>query len=147
MNTVVPYLCVSPAAEAIEFYKKAFGAREVMRLTEPGGKIGHAEIEIAGGTLMLSDEYPDYGCRTPRAGEGATCTIHLAVANVDEFVDRAAKAGATVVSKPKDEFYGARSATLLDPFSHRWMAMTTTETLTPEELERRFAELCSGASK
>ena len=147
MNTVIPYICVSPAARAIEFYEQAFGATQLMRLAEPDGKIGHAEMNIAGGTIMLSDEYPDYGCRSPKPGEASTCTIHLTVPNVDEFVDRALRAGATVVRPPKDEFYGGRSATLNDPFGHRWMVMTVKENLTAQEVERRYAELFQEAKK
>jgi uncharacterized glyoxalase superfamily protein PhnB len=147
MNPITPYICVSPAARALEFYQKAFGAKEVMRLAEPDGKIGHAELEIAGGLIMLSDEYPDYGCRSPKPGEGSTVSIHLTVPNVDEFVDRAAKAGATVSRPPKDEFYGMRSATLTDPFGHRWIVGTEKEKLTVQEVEKRYTALMQEAKK
>lgn len=133
-----PYICVNDAAAAIEFYKKAFGATETMRLAEPGGRIGHAEVKIGGAPIMLSDEYPDHGATSPQTLGGTAVAIHLYVDDVDAFVARAEAAGAKVERPVQDQFYGDRSATLLDPYGHRWFFATHKETLTPEETQRRY---------
>ncbi len=106
IHEAYPYLRVHSAAEAIEFYGRAFGATEIFRLTEPGGRIGHAEIKIGPATLMLSDENPEQGIKGPRALGGTSFSIHLHVANVDEMFARAVRAGASVVRPLKDQFYG-----------------------------------------
>jgi PhnB protein len=138
---ITPMLTVRDAAKAIEFYKEAFGATEVMRLTEPGGKVGHAEIRIGGALLMLADEYPDYGFRGPDALGGSAVTIHLYVEDVDEFARRAVAAGAKLASPVKDEFYGDRSGRIIDPFGHRWLISTKKEEVTVEEMQRRYDEI------
>src|SRR5215475_8921461 len=111
-----PYLCVNDASDAIEFYKKAFGATEVYRLTEPGGRIGHAEIRIGRAMIMLADEYPESGHRGPQSLGGTPVKIHLYVEDADAVVSRAYEAGAKILRSVKDEFYGDRNGTLEDPF-------------------------------
>lgn len=135
---VCPYLCVQGAAQAIEFYSAAFGARELMRLNEPSGRIGHAELDIDGARLMLADEYPEYGILAPPTLGGSPVTISLQVVGVDEVVRQAAQAGASVEREPRDEFYGERAATIRDPFGHRWHIIEPIEELTPGEMQRRF---------
>jgi PhnB protein len=137
----VPYLCVRNAPAALEFYKKAFGAEEVMRLSEPTGKVGHAEISIEGARVMLADEYPEHDHLSPESIGGTPVTIALNVSNVDGMVERARGAGAKVLRPPTDEFYGERSAKVADPFGHVWHIATTKEELSAEEMQRRYDEL------
>jgi len=117
-NTAVPYLIVRNAAAAIEFYKNAFEADEIMRLEEPDGRIGHAEIRIGDAAIMLADEYPEYGIVGPQTIGGSGVSIHLAVDDADAFAERAAAAGAKILRPVKDEFYGERSGKIQDPFGH-----------------------------
>lgn len=138
---VTPYLTIKGAAAAIEFYKKAFGAVETMRLAEPGGKIGHAEIMIGGAPIMLSDEYPDLDALGPESRGGSTVGIHLYVEDVDAVFAKAVAEGATAVRPVKDEFYGDRSCKLLDPFGHIWYVSTRKEELSAEEVTKRFDDL------
>ena len=133
------YLSVRDAATAIDFYKRGFGATEVLRLQEPGGKVGHAEISIDGVVVMLSDEYPDYDAVGPQTLGHTTVSIY--VEDVDAMAERAVKAGATLLRPIKTEFYGERVATLKDPFGHKWSFQSRVEDLTPEEMQQRFAEL------
>ena len=131
-------MCCRDAARAIEFYKQAFGATEFMRLAEPSGKIGHAEMKIGDAVIMLADEYPDHGAISPQSLGGTAVTIHLYVGDVDALVTRAGAAGAKIERPPTDEFYGDRSATLSDPFGHRWMFASHIEDVSPEEMGRRY---------
>lgn len=135
------YLCVSNAAEAIEFYRRAFGAQELFRLTEPGGRIGHAELKFGPATLMLADEYPECGIRGPQALGGTPVSIHLHVDNADALIARALAAGATLERPATDEFYGERSGVVRDPYGHRWMIGHSIEEVTPEEMQRRYDAL------
>jgi PhnB protein len=144
MTTAIPYLCVQDAAGALEFYAKAFGATEAMRLSEPGGKVGHAEILIDGARIMLSDEYPDHGVLSPKTLGGAGVSIHLNVNDVDAFVARAVAAGATLKRPVEDQFYGERTAKLEDPFGHSWHVTTTIEEVSTEEMQRRYDALMKG---
>jgi PhnB protein len=146
VNTITPYITVNDAAKALDFYKEAFGAEEVMRLAEPNGRIGHAEIKIGDAVVMLSDEYPDYDAISPATLKGTSVSLHLLVPDVDAFVDRAVKAGATLKRAVADQFYGQRTGTILDPFGHKWMIATEIEALTPEEIERRAATAMGGQS-
>jgi PhnB protein len=139
-HSVTPYLAVDGAAEAIEFYKKAFGASEVMRMPAPGGKVGHGEIEIGGSRIMVSDEYPDMGFRGPKAYGGTPVTLHLYVADVDAMARQAVAAGAKELRPVKDQFYGDRSGTFEDPYGHVWHISTHKEDLSPDELKRRADE-------
>ncbi len=134
-----PYLRVRGAAEAIEFYKRAFGAEELMRLVEPGGRIGHAEMKIGSATIMLSDEYPEMGIRGPQALGGTSFAMHLHVDDADAYVKQAVAAGATVVRELADHFYGERSGTVLDPFGHEWLIGHHIENVSPEEMQRRYS--------
>jgi PhnB protein len=138
-HAVTPYLCVKDAASAIGFYKQAFGAREVMRIGAPGGKIGHAEIAISDSRIMLADEYPEINFRSPRAIGGSPVHIHLYVEDVDSTVKQAVAAGAKVLSPVGDQFYGDRSGSLEDPFGHVWHVATHKEDLSTEEIQERAA--------
>jgi PhnB protein len=137
---VTPYLSVDGAAAAIEFYKTVFGATERMRMDMPGGKLGHAEIEIGGGLVMLADEYPEMGFVGPRRIGGTPVTLHLYVEDVDAVVARAAQAGAKVLRPPEDQFYGDRLAQLEDPFGHVWNVATHVEDVSAEEMTARMAK-------
>lgn len=142
IHELFAYLCVKNAAEAIEFYRKAFGAAEKFRLTEPGGRVGHAELDFGGTTLMIAEEFPEYGFLSPPAYGGTSVTIHLHVDNADEMIGRAVEAGAAVEFPIKDHFYGERSGSIRDPFGHRWSIGHSIEEVSPEEMQRRYeAEL------
>jgi PhnB protein len=144
-HSVTPYLAVGDAAAALDFYRRAFGARERMRLAAPGGKVGHAEIEIGGSCIMLSDEWPDMGVRGPKTVGGTPVTLHLYVEDVDAVVAQALAAGAKEVWPVKDQFYGDRTGTVEDPFGHVWYVATHKEDLAPEELKRRAGEAMAQA--
>jgi len=135
---ITPYLCCKGAAAALDFYAKAFGAVETLRIQGKDGSIGHAGITIEGAPLMVSDEWPDGGVFSPQTLGGSPVTVHMYVKNVDALVARAQKAGATVVRGPNDEPYGDRAATLRDPFGHRWMVATKKEDVSKQEMEARF---------
>jgi PhnB protein len=135
------YLSVKDAPAAIDFYKQAFGAREKFRLTEPSGRVGHAELDFGGATLMLADEFPEYGLRGPQPTMGTPVTIHLHVDNADEVIRQAVRAGATIETEPKDEFYGERSGCVRDPFGHRWNIGHHIEDVSSNEMQRRYTEL------
>jgi uncharacterized glyoxalase superfamily protein PhnB len=141
IHEVYPYLRVHSAGEAIEFYGRAFGAKELYRLTEPSGRIGHAEIKIGPATLMLSDEFPEAGIPGPRTLGGTTFSLHLHVEDVDAVFEQALKAGATVVRPLKDQFYGERSGTVRDPFGHEWLLGGHLEDVSTEEMQRRYTAL------
>ncbi len=143
-NVVTPYLCVSNAADSIEFYKKVFGATETLRLTGPDGRIGHAEIRISGAPIMLADEFPEMGIRSPNSliGEGRSpVDIHLYVEDVDAVYKRALQAGATSLREPTDQFYGERDAQLKDLSGHVWFVSSRIEEVSSEEMKKRFDAL------
>src|SRR5436309_15497214 len=117
-EAATPYLCVRGAARAIEFYKQAFGATELARLADPNGKIGHAEIKIGAAPIMLADEFPEMGFRSPQSIGGSPVMIHLYVEDVDAVARQAVAAGAKMLRPVQDQFYGDRSGTLADPFGH-----------------------------
>ena len=137
-HTATPYLIIKGAAQAIEFYKRAFGATELMRLADPTGNIGHAEIKIGDSPVMLADEFPDMGFRSPQAYGGSPVGILLYVKDVDAYFQKAVSAGAKVMRPVKDQFYGDRTGTLVDPYGHVWSIATHIEDVTPEEISRRF---------
>ncbi len=137
---------VRRAAQAIEFYQCAFGAKELFRLTEPSGRIGHVELDFDGHVIMFSDEYPEYGLVGPEALGGTSITIHLHVDDCDALIARAVCAGAVLVRPVEDAFYGERSGTVRDPFGHEWNIGHAIEQLTPEEMQRRYTELMSPPS-
>jgi uncharacterized glyoxalase superfamily protein PhnB len=145
IKELFPYLHVQDAARAIEFYTRAFGARETLRLTEPSGRIGHAELDFGGMTLMLADEFPEYGIRGPQTIGETSITIHLHVDDADAVIRRAAEAGATIEQEPRDQFYGERSGCLRDPFGHRWNVGHHIEEVSPDEMQRRYTALLKGA--
>ncbi len=147
ISEVYPYLRVHDAAAAITFYEDAFGARELFRLQEPGGRIGHAEVRIGPATLMLSDEYPQHGIKGPRTLGGTSFSIHLHVDDVDAAFDRAVRAGATIVRPLENQFYGERSGTVRDPFGHEWLLGGHIEDVTPDEMQRRYTELMTKPGK
>ncbi len=136
-HTATPYLIVQGAAAALAYYKKAFGARETMRFESPGGKIGHAEIRIGDSTIMLADEHPDMGYRSPQSLGGSPVSILLYVEDVDRWFERATAAGGKVTRPVADQFYGDRTGTLIDPFGHVWSISTHVEDVSPEEMHRR----------
>ncbi|HEY3637356.1 MAG TPA: VOC family protein [Rhizomicrobium sp.] len=148
ISEVYPYLRVRDAAAAIRFYEKAFGARELSRLQEPGGRIGHAEMRIGPATVMLSDEYPDRGISSPHTLGGTTFSLHLHVDDVDAVFARAVEAGATIVRPLENQFYGERSGMVRDPFGHEWLLGSHIEDVTTEEMQRRYTALLtkSGSS-
>lgn len=143
-RVLTPYITVRDAVRAIEFYVHAFEARELFRLVEPQGRVGHAELAIGGSLLMLSDEYPDFGALSPAGVGGSPVTLHLYVRDVDATLARAEAAGATLLRAPKDEFYGDRTGMLQDPFGHRWMLASRREEVAPEEMQRRWSEALRG---
>jgi len=145
IHEVYPYLRVRDANAAIDFYAKAFGAKERFRLTEPSGRIGHAEVALGPATVMLSDEYPEHGIEGPRPGVTTSVAIHLHVEHVDALFERAIAAGASVVRPLKDQFYGERSGTIRDPFGHEWLLGGHLEDVTPQEMQRRYSALLSDA--
>jgi len=141
IHEVFPYLRVRGAAAAIEFYKQAFGATELMRLAEPSARIGHAEVRIGATVLMLADEFPEMGIVGPQTLGGTSIALHLHVDNVDALMARAVAAGATVTREPKDQFYGERTGAVRDPFGHEWLLGHSIEKVAPEEMQRRYTEL------
>ena len=136
-RSVTPYLAVKQAAEAIEFYRRAFGAKERMRVPGPDGKIGHAELEIGDSVIMLADEFPEMDFRGPASLGGTSVTLHLYVPDVDASYSKATAAGAKPVRPVEDQFYGDRTGSVGDPFGHVWHIATHKEDLSPEELRRR----------
>ena len=144
IHELFAYIRLADAARAIDFYKQAFGATEKFRLTEPSGRIGHAELDFGGTTLMLSDEFPEFGIKGPRSIGGTSLTLHLHVDDADALIARAVAAGATVVRPAQDQFYGERSGTVRDPFGHEWMIGHSIEEVTPAEMQRRYDALMKG---
>ncbi len=145
VHELFAYICVKDAGKAIEFYEKAFGAKEKFRLTEPSGRIGHVELDFGGTILMLSDEFPEYGIQGPQKTGGTPVTLHIHVDDADEVIRRAVEAGATIERAPQDQFYGERSGTVHDPFGHRWNIGHSIEEVTPEEMQRRYVAELSGS--
>jgi PhnB protein len=144
-HTATPYLIVKGAARAIDFYKQAFGATELMRFPGPGGTIGHAEIKIGDSPIMLADEVPQMGYRSPHSIGGSPVSLMLYVQDVDKVVDRAIKAGAKLERPVADQFYGDRNGTIQDPFGHIWTISTHKEDVSPEEMQRRAAAMALSA--
>ena len=135
------YLRVRRAPRAIEFYIAAFGATEKFRLVEPGGRIGHAELDFGGPTLMLSEEFPEHHIVGPETLGGVSVTLHLHVDDCDAVIRRAVELGATLVRPPADQFYGERSGTVRDPFGHEWGIGHQIEEVSPAEMQRRYDAL------
>jgi len=138
-HTATPYLIVKGAASAIEFYKKAFGATELGRHAGPGGRIMHAEIKIGDSPIMIADESPEMGARSPQSLGGSPVSIFLYVEDVDAVANRAIAAGAKVQAPVQDQFWGDRFGVVVDPFGHVWDVATHKEDVTPEEIQKRAA--------
>jgi PhnB protein len=137
-HSVTPYLIIKGATEALEFYKKAFGATELFRM-EHNGQIGHAEIKIGDSPLMLADEQPEMGYLSPKTLGGTPVSIMIYVEDVDTIYKQAIDAGGVELKALQDQFYGDRSGTLTDPFGHVWTVATHKEDVSPEEIDRRLA--------
>jgi PhnB protein len=142
-HAVTPYLYVRNGNAALDYYKRALGATELMRMPDPQGKIMHAELQIGDSRIMLSDETPERGQRSPQTLGGSPMGIHLYVDNVDALVKRAVDAGGKLLSPVQDHFYGDRSGQIEDPFGHTWFISTHTEDVSPEEMEQRMAKAFS----
>lgn len=138
---LTPYLNIKGAAKAIDFYKKAFGAEEAYRMTDPTGKILHADIRIGMAQVMLCDEFPDMGGKSPETLGGTPVMLHLYVKDVDAFTERAINAGLKVNKKVEDQFYGDRGGSFTDPFGHVWWISTHKENLSREEMDRRAQKM------
>jgi len=145
-HTATPYLIIRGAADAIEFYKKAFGASELMRMPAPGGTIGHAEIKIGDSPIMLADEHPEMGYKGPQSLGGSPVSLMIYVDDVDTVFDRAVAAGASVKEAVSDKFYGDRIGTLTDPFGHVWHVATHKEDISMEEMGKRAQAASDAAS-
>ena len=140
-HTVTPYLVITNAGKAIEFYKEAFGATEIMRLATPDGKLMHAEIKIGDSPIMLCDECPDWNALSPQTIGGTAVSIMLYLEEVDSIVKRAVAAGATLLMPVENQFWGDRCGTVVDPFGHKWTVATHTEDVSPEEISTRAKAL------
>ncbi|HYC54438.1 MAG TPA: VOC family protein [Candidatus Binatia bacterium] len=139
-HSITPYLIVDDGARAIEFYKQAFGATELFRIPSPGNKVGHAEIRIGDSVVMLADEHPEVGARSPRSIGGSPVSIMLYVEDVDSVAKKVVAAGAKVVREVSNQFYGDRAGTFEDPFGHQWHVHTHVEDVSAEEMQRRSEE-------
>jgi len=146
-HTVTPYLTVNDASRAIDFYKRAFGAQETVRMQGPPGKIGHAELKIGDSMIMLADEMPGSGCRAPQSLGGSTVNIFMYVTDVDSTFKQAVNAGAKVETAPADMFWGDRFGKLTDPFGHSWSVATHKEDVAPEEMQKRAQAAMSGMTQ
>jgi len=144
-HTATPYLIIKGAGQAIEFYKKAFGAVEIMRFPTPDGCLGHAEIKIGDSHIMMADEHPDMGYVGPQTLKGTSCSILLYVEDADTVFNRAVAAGAKASEPMQDKFYGDRAGTVVDPFGHRWTIATHKEDMSVEEMQKRAAQQHGGA--
>jgi PhnB protein len=144
-HSVTPYLIIEGAGEAIEFYKKAFGAKELFRFPTPDGKVGHAELKLGDSPIMLADAYPAMGYNSPKSLGGSPVSLMVYVEDVDTVFNQAVEAGATVKEAVTDKFYGDRSGSLIDPFGHVWHVATHKEDVSMEEMEKR-AKAASAAS-
>jgi PhnB protein len=145
-HSVTPYLTYESASDAIDFYAKAFGAKERMRMEAPGGKIGHAEIQIGDSIVMLSDAFPQSTSRPPSELGGTCAGVFLYVDDVDAVVRRAADLGATITMEVADQFWGDRFGSITDPFGHSWAIATHVEDLTPEQMAERAKEAMAAMS-
>ncbi len=138
-HTATPHLMINGAVRAIEFYKNVFGAKEMFRMMQPDGRLGHAELRIGDSVIMLADEFPELGARSPQHYGGTPVSILLYFDDVDAVFQRAVAAGSKVVKPLQDQFYGDRTGTLTDPFGHQWTVARHIEDVSPEEMEKRAA--------
>ena len=140
-HNVTPYLVIKGAAAAIDFYKKAFGAAEIMRMPQPDGRIGHAELKFGDSFVMLADEFPEMGVVGPATLGNTSVGLLLYVEDVDKTVERAVALGAKIQKPVADQFYGDRNGTIEDPFGHKWTIAAHVEDVSPEEMKRRMAAM------
>jgi PhnB protein len=145
-HTITPYLAVDDATAAIDFYRRAFGAKERVRRAGPDGKVSHAELEIGDSVVMLADPYPQLIAKPPKELGGNSVGLFVYVENVDELVEKAVDAGATLTMAPKDQFWGDRTGTVTDPFGHAWEIATHVEDVPPEELAKRSKEFMASVA-
>lgn len=139
-TSITPYLYLSDANRAIDFYKSVFGATELFRMNGPGGKVGHAELQIGTAKIMLADEHPEMGVRSPKAYGGTPLSLMLYVDDVDRVFQRSLDAGAKALRPVENKFYGDRAGMIEDPFGHHWSIATHVEDVPPEEMKRRLAQ-------
>jgi len=142
-NTITPYLIVNGALDAIAFYKKALGAKMVMCMNQGKKKVSHAELQIGDTKIMLADEFPEMGAHGPKSYDGSAISIHLYVKNVDATVKKAVSSGAKLLRPVEDQFYGDRSGAVVDPFGHVWYVATHVEDVSPKEMKKRMAAMCT----
>jgi PhnB protein len=147
LHAITPYLTVKDAGQAIEFYKRAFGARERMSMRAPDGKIAHAELQIADSVIMIGEECSEHGNVSPRTLEGSPVGLALYVESVDNAFHRALDAGASATEPVSDKFWGDRAGSLTDPFGHKWTLLTHVEDVPPQEMKKRMAQAFSMASE
>ena len=140
-HTFTPYMIVDGAAAALDFYKRAFGAKDDVRMDGPGGKIMHSEFQIGNSKFMMADEFPPKDAWSPKHYNGSPISLHLYVPDVDSRFAKAVAAGASVKQPVTDQFYGDRSGTVIDPFGYTWHISTHTEDVSPKEMERRMAAM------
>ena len=143
-QTVSAYFTVRNAAAALDFYTRAFGAEEIYRLTDPTGRVGHAEMRIGNSVLMLSDEHPDFGALAPPTIGGSPVKFHITVDDADAFMTQAVDAGATMLRPLENQFYGMRSGMVADPFGHSWFIAAPLEEVGPDEIQRRYSRALEG---
>lgn len=146
-NSVTPYLIVKGAAQAIDYYKKVFGATETVRMNSPDGKVGHAELKIGNSHIMLSDENPSMGAghTSPASVGGSPVSLYVYLPNVDQVVQRAATEGAKILKPVEDQFYGDRNGFIQDPFGHLWGIATHVEDVSPKDMEERMKKMMQAA--
>ena len=144
IHEVFPYLIVSDAAAAVRFYTEVFGAKEIFRLVEPSGRIGHVELQFGPTIVMVSDAFPEYGFNGPQEGQNMPFVVHLHVDDADAMGEKAVAKGATMLMPPTDQFYGERSCRIRDPFGQLWLLGHSIEEVTPEEMQRRYTEMLAG---
>ncbi len=143
-NSITPYLIIKGASDAIEFYKKAFGATELFRMAQPDGRVGHAEIKVGDSIIMLADEFPEMGHKSPASLGGSPVSLLLYVEDVDAVYAQALGSGATQDRPVENKFYGDRGGSLIDPFGHIWHIATHVEDLSPEEMQKRATAAAGG---
>jgi PhnB protein len=143
-HSVSPYLAVDDAARAIDYYTKAFGAKEVVHMDAPNGKVGHSELEIGDSRVMISDPFPQSSTKPPKDLGGSSASVFLYVEDVDAVVKRAADAGGTITQEVSDQFWGDRFGAIRDPFGHTWSIATHVEDVPPEEMEKRAKAAMAG---
>jgi PhnB protein len=142
-HAITPYLCIKGAAGAIEFYKRALGATETMRMPHPDGRVAHAELKIGTAIIMLADEFPEMGVVSPKTLGGTPVTLHMYVQDVDTLVTKATAEGLKVLRPVQDQFYGDRGGKFEDPYGHHWWIATHKEDVAPEEMAKRAAAATS----